>query len=202
MFSFCAEINLIQPTPNALIVAMVCHAFVGGDPAVELFLRQLSGEVFRADSPEGGLDPPDGVLPQAERARGNDVTDELDPIGRTYAGLVVQVQVEMLKKELPDLSPIVGGGLLIRREEDNIVHVPRVKTDVENMLAELIQLVEVDIREELAGEIADWHTHVGQPVLRLGVGRTHEAREAELLSLAVDDLIEKPQQLLVFNADL
>lgn len=181
---------------------MLSHAFVGGDSAIEFFLCQLSCEILRAYSTEGALDSFDGVLSEPERIRSDDIPNEFNPSGRPDTGLVVEVQMEAIEKEFPDFRPVVVGRFLIRRKQNDVVHVPCVKSDMENMLAKLIQLVEVDVRKELACEIADRHSNVCEPVIFCSFCRADKTRQAEFLTLAVDDLVKKPQELLVFDPDL
>ena len=70
-----------------------------------------------------------------------------------YFGLAVEVEMQFLLDELPNLSKPLPRGLLGRRNNDDVVHVPSVELRSEEADAELIDFIEDDIREVLGADI-------------------------------------------------
>ena len=68
---------------------------------------------------------------------------------------MVQSKIQFPAQECGDLVPDVRKFLLIAPDDDNVVHVPDVPVDVQGMLHILVQNVEVDVGEHLAGQVPD-----------------------------------------------
>ena len=58
-------------------------------------------------------------------------------------------------EEYLDFRQPFPGGLLVRRNDDDVVHVPGVELRAEKADAKLIELVEVDVREVLGADIPE-----------------------------------------------
>ena len=73
---------------------------------------------------------------------------------------MVQSKIQLPAQECGDLVPDVCKFLLVMPDDDNVVHVPDVPVDVQRMLHILVQNIEVDIGEHLAGQVSDWNAGV------------------------------------------
>ena len=73
---------------------------------------------------------------------------------------MVQGKIQFPAQEHGDLVPDVCKFLLVVPDDDNVVHVPDVPVDVQRMLHILVQNIEVDIGEHLAGQVSDWNAGV------------------------------------------
>lgn len=69
--------------------------------------------------------------------------------------LFVGVKVKPLAEEYLDFRQPLPGGLLVRRNDDDVVHVPGVELRAEKADTKLIELVEVDVREVLGADIPE-----------------------------------------------
>ena len=58
------------------------------------------------------------------------------------------------------LAPVVEGGA-VRAEEDEVVHVAHVARHAQLLLHEMVEAIQMDVREELAGQIADRQSRAG-----------------------------------------
>ncbi|MPM39048.1 hypothetical protein SDC9_85679 [bioreactor metagenome] len=63
--------------------------------------------------------------------------------------------MESLGEELLDLREPLLGGCLIRRDDDDIVHIPGVELRFQVADAILIELVEVDVGEVLGADVPE-----------------------------------------------
>ena len=70
-------------------------------------------------------------------------------------GLLVGLKVEPLLEEYLDLCQPLPGDLLVRRDDDDVVHVPSVEFSTEEADAILVELVEVDVGEVLGADIPE-----------------------------------------------
>lgn len=87
-------------------------------------------------------------------------------------GFVVGIQVKPLLEEHLDFCQPLPGDLLVRRDNDDVVHVSRVELNAEEADAELIELVEVDVCEVLGGDIPE-----GDAGLSFRAGVDHLAKK-------------------------
>ncbi|MPN22891.1 hypothetical protein SDC9_170276 [bioreactor metagenome] len=75
-------------------------------------------------------------------------------------GLAVGLKVEPLIEEYLDLCKPLSGDLLARRDDDDIVHIPRIERCSEIADAKLIELVEVDVGEVLGADVPEWYARI------------------------------------------
>ena len=81
--------------------------------------------------------------------------------------------MQFLLDELPNLSKPLPRGLLGRRNNDDVVHVPSVELRSEEADAELIDFIEDDIREVLGADIPQ-----GDALFSFRAGVDHFAKKA------------------------
>ena len=128
------------------------------------------------------------------------VADELDAVpDRVDLCLVVQVEQQLLAEKVPDRVQICDQTVAVVAEDNVVVHVPDVEVLAELVLDELIELVEADVREHLAGQVPDRHTAIEKPLPGLHLVRAEAGRQAEGGVLAVDDRLHEPERALVVD---
>lgn len=82
-------------------------------------------------------------------------------------------------------------------QDAEIIHVPNVVMQAENVLAILVKPVQVDVCCFLAGQVANRHTHIIQPLLFWAVVRAGSRRQSEWYIRVVEDHRHQPQKPLV-----
>ncbi len=117
--------------------------------------------ILLGNIPHTGLHFLDGLRRRLAPARIDPAAHEGDaPADEADRGLAVEFEVQhVVEIFLNEHAPLVQCfGVLV--QQHHVVHVPDVVAGPELVLDVLIQLVEADIREQLAGEVADRHTYL------------------------------------------
>ena len=70
-------------------------------------------------------------------------------------GLLVGLKVEPFLKEYLDLCQPLPGDLLVRRDDNDVVHVPSIELCTKEADAILIELVEVDVGKVLGADVSE-----------------------------------------------
>ena len=106
--------------------------------------------------PHPATEPPDVLLGQQAVRRQDPVAEEPDAVldREDHALLRVKPQPQANQK-VPDPFPHVGQVPLVVGEHQEIIDVADVALDPQPVLDEVIERVEVDVGEELAGLVAD-----------------------------------------------
>ena len=102
------------------------------------------------------------------------MAEKVDAIGhRVQLATFVQLQAEALGEEGFDLPLPVRQLRLVRRQQHQVIAVSQVIARLELMFNELVQRIQIDVGEELAGQVAD-----GQAAAGLGLEQGLVGRQA------------------------
>jgi hypothetical protein len=111
-----------------------------------------SGE-FPEALPGAGYTPPQ----QAPVIREHEESKEGNPVSRAVDDALAGMQAESKAPRVPrQLVPKLLQLRAIVTEDDEVVAVPNVRRAAKAFLHEVVQRVQVDIREELARQVPDW----------------------------------------------
>lgn len=83
--------------------------------------------------------------------------------------LAIQLQLEMTCEEIIHRLPAVPQICFVITHDDHIIHVADILSRIQLVLCKLVGLVEVEIREHLACQVADWHADASFAFSRLNV---------------------------------
>ncbi len=156
------------------------------------------GRVFLGYVPHTGLHFLDGLRRRLAPSR----IDPAAHIGDTAAdeadrGLAVEFEVQhFVKVFLNEHAPLVQH-LGVRVQQYHVVHVPDIVVGPELVLDILIQLVETDVCEQLAGEVADRHTYLEKPLRRRHLVGAFARRQAERGMVAAHDHPHEPEKTVL-----
>ena len=95
--------------------------------------------------------------------RPDDVAEEVDAAGewpRLRPGL--KLEPELFTQELDDPCLPVEEAIAVDVDEDEVVDIPQIPAGPELVLHELVQGIEVDVREELRRQVADCDAAAGR----------------------------------------
>jgi len=149
-----------------------------GQPAMPASCRRRGWTpVFGSQQPvEPGDTPPQGAhtaLPGEPMAGEDDAAEEV------YA-LIAALQHDLVGMQFepqPGAQEVVNGEFPAQQrggivgQQNEIVHIAQVGAHLEGVFDELVEFVEIDVGEELAGEAADWQADAGRAVKQRFVRR-------------------------------
>ena len=117
--------------------------------------------------------------------------------GRLHRALVVELEPEVCEQKLGDILPVALELFFIVADDDDIVHIANISPYAQLVFRELVNLVQIKVREHLRCEVPDRHTRTVNPL----ASRKVKAKWAAL-AVAVDYLPQQDQQVTVFEYPL
>lgn len=126
-----------------------------------------------------------------------DVSDEIDSLAKlSDAGFSrMQVKAKIVMKKSPDHEKHGGQTSVFACDDEEVIGVSHVVGYPKAVLHELIQFIEVDVREKLRGEVADGKTFFGLPRMETPENFSQEREKLRV----TDPLSEQPEENLVID---
>ena len=202
-----------QALPQALVARVAPVRGVGGHARGQRLARRLGQVQYPGTAhltQPTRLPIVQGLARMALHARAADqvrgahaVAQKVHPVGHGHdAAGVAQGQAQLVVQKLRDARAPALQCLYIGRQQHKVVHIAQVVAAFEVVFDELIELVQVHVGEELAGEVAYGQAHAGGRVDQALVrGQTGKAGRIALQpralgSVAGEQAAREPEQVV------
>ena len=185
----------LDPPAQSVAVAVAHHAVVARHGVLHRLQIYEAFGVLLLNEADPGLHflqrfpvhlPPVHVDLKADEA--DAVPDFVD------GGLGIEFEMQLLVQELLDPFLAAVQLLLVWHQEHHVVHVADVVVHLQRVLDELIQLVQADVRQQLAREVSDRHPDLEKPLRGRHFVGVLSRWKPEGRVVAVDDRLHKPEK--------
>lgn len=145
------------------------------------------------------LDAERCALPDVGMMRPHPVAHKLDSLtDGSDAGFPIQVQLQHFQQEAFDAVFPNSQFLFAVVQDDDVIHISNVVPYLQDPLAELVQLVQIDVGKHLAEQITYRHSDIVEPLLQRDFLWSCTSRQTERCVRAVDDTVQNGQKPCVF----